>query len=126
MPRMKHALTALVAAGAIGLTAACGNTWAESDIESDVERDLDSQFPEDAPHEVDCDGDLDAEVGETISCPMSDQNGSGTAEIEIVSVDGNEIEYEVNIPDYSLDNGDDDLDIDDGLEDEDADDEDED
>lgn len=114
---MKHVLTALTAAGAIGLTAACGSTWSESDIESDLSRDLDTEYPNDAPHEVDCEESLDTEVGESTSCEVEDANGSGTIVIEIVAVDGNEIEYEGEYSDYNLHNGGDDLDLEDEDED---------
>ncbi len=110
MPRMKHVLTALTAAGAIGLTAACGSSWSASDIESDLARDLDNEFPQDAPHEVDCQEGLDAEVGESTSCEVEDANGAGTIVVEIVQVDGNEIEYEAEFSDYNLHNGENDLD----------------
>lgn len=82
-------------------------------------RDLDSEFPQDAPHEVDCEEGLDAEVGESTSCEVEDANGAGTIVVEIVQVDGNEIEYEAEFSDYNLHNGEDDLDTEDETEGED-------
>lgn len=100
-----RSMIALTAMAGLALTA-CGGNWSQSEVEEELANELDDQYPQDVPHEVTCPGDLEVEEGEGMTCDLTDASGSGSIMVEIVSVDGNEFEYEANVgSDYTLNDG---------------------
>lgn len=93
-----RSMIALTAVAGLALTA-CGGNWSAADIEEELQTELDTEFPEYAPHELDCPGDLEYEVGESITCDLTDAHGDTTMELEIVDEVGDEYEYEYRVMD---------------------------
>lgn len=102
MNRTTRVVVGLGAVAVFGLTG-CGDAWPESEVEAALEEQLDAEFPEDVPHEVDCPEDMEAEEGERMMCEFTDSASAGSVDVEIVSVDGNDIEYEAEIASYGED-----------------------
>lgn len=105
MSTRTRSMIALTTVAGLALTA-CGGNWSQSEAEEELSNEFDTQYPEDAPHEVSCPGDMEVEEGETMTCDLTDANGSGSVLLEILSVDGDEFEWEAQLgDDYALNDG---------------------
>ncbi|PRZ41973.1 uncharacterized protein DUF4333 [Antricoccus suffuscus] len=74
--------------------AGCSKTVDKDDLEKEVKSALESQagIPDAT---VQCADDLEAKKGATVKCELEAKGSKGTATIEVKSVDGSDIQWEI-------------------------------
>ncbi len=93
-PRRHLAKIAVLAAVPLLALAGCSKTVDKNDLEKEVKSALASQADiQDAT--VTCADDLEAKKGATVKCDLEAEGSKGTATIEVKSVDGSDIKWEI-------------------------------
>lgn len=93
-PRRHLAKIAVFAAVPLLALAGCSKTVDKNDLEKEVKSALASQADiQDAT--VTCADDLEAKKGATVKCDLEAEGSKGTATIEVKSVDGSDIKWEI-------------------------------
>ncbi len=93
-PRKHLARIALFAAVPLLALTGCSKTVDKNDLEKEVKSALASQADiKDAT--VTCADDLKAKKGATVKCDLDANGSKGTATIEVKSVDGSDIKWEI-------------------------------
>ncbi len=103
MPRSRSRFLAVGAAtGAALFLAACGSgAVPAADVAQTIREQLASDFgdPIDEIPDVTCPGDLPAEIDASMRCTLSDPDGDYTFEVTVISLDGNNVRYNIAIVD---------------------------
>lgn len=97
---MKKSARMLLIAAAVTVPFACSSTKAvpKSDIETGAAEKLEAQLGQ--KPEISCADDLVAEVGETIRCELTADDGSTIgATVTATDVDGDDVQYEIVVDD---------------------------
>jgi len=94
---------AVLALGFAGL-AACGSSdsVSEGDVEDNVKEALAQEIGQE-PESVECDDDLKAEVGASIRCVLTAEDGTRIGlTVTTKSVDGNDVEFDIQVDDQPM------------------------
>ncbi len=98
---LRRTLLAIAAGAALVGCSSGPGAVEKSEVEKVAATELAAQVGADEPPNISCPGDLEAEVGTTMTCELSVEGDEDVypVEIEVTSVDGDDVKFDVQVDD---------------------------